>query len=192
MAGGARTQRVFNHEQAGINFERNNNMSVIAHTELKKLLKEGTIKIEPLDESLIGPASVDLHVGNRFIVYKKARGVFHVTDEADFLDITEEIVVKDHFVLMPGESVLALTQERVTLPENICGRLEGRSRFARLGLLVHITASFMQPGISNHQILEMYNASPFPLAIYPGTKICQFVFEYMIGTGKYQGRFANQ
>jgi len=167
-------------------------MSVIAQSELEKLIKAGTIKIEPFEESQIGPASIDLHIGNTFLVYKKVRGLCHVVEDADFEDITEEIKVKDYFVLMPGESVLALTKERVSLPDNICGRLEGRSRFARLGLLVHITASFMHPGISNHQVLEMYNASPFPLAIHPGTRICQFIFEYMEGTGHYKGRFINQ
>jgi dCTP deaminase len=167
-------------------------MTVLANSELKKLLKEGTIKVEPMDESQIGPASIDLHVGNTFIVYKKVRNMIHVDDDADFSKISEEITVKDYFLLMPGESVLSLTQEKVTLPDNICGRLEGRSRFARLGLLVHITASFMHPGISNHQVLEMYNASPFPLAIHPGTKICQFVFERTDGTGHYKGRFKNQ
>lgn len=167
-------------------------MSVIAQSELSRLIREGTIKIEPFDKSQIGPASVDLHVGNTFIVYKKARNIFHVVDDADFSEITEEIKVKDYFVLMPGESVLAYTLEKVTLPENICGRLEGRSKFARLGLLVHITASFMHPGISNRQILEMYNASPFPLAIHTGSKICQFIFEHTEGKGRYKGRFKNQ
>ncbi|HLD43891.1 MAG TPA: dCTP deaminase [bacterium] len=167
-------------------------MSVIAQSELRKLLKAGVIKVEPCDDSQIGPASIDLHVGNTFLVYKKARGICHVTDDANFEDITEEFTVNDYFVLMPGESVLAYTKEKVTLPDNICGRLEGRSRFARLGLLVHITASFMQPGISNRQILEMYNASQFPLAIHTGTRICQFIFEFTEGTGHYTGRFVNQ
>ncbi|MBU0506506.1 MAG: dCTP deaminase [bacterium] len=167
-------------------------MSVLAQTELRKLLKEGVIKVEPCEESQIGPASIDLHVGNTFLVYKKARGICHVTNDTNFEDITEELTVDDYFVLMPSESVLAYTKERVTLPDNMCGRLEGRSRFARLGLLVHITASFMQPGISNRQILEMYNASQFPLAIHAGTRICQFIFEYTEGTGHYDGRFVNQ
>lgn len=167
-------------------------MTVIAHSELSKLIDEGVIKIEPFDKSQIGPASIDLHVGSTFLVYKKVRELFHVVDDADFTNITEEIHVKDFFVLMPGESVLALTKERVMLPDNICGRLEGRSRFARLGLLVHITASFMHPGINNRQLLEMYNASPFPLAIHPNTRICQFVFEHTSGTGHYKGKFENQ
>lgn len=167
-------------------------MTVIAHSELIKLIDEGKIKIEPLDRAKIGPASVDLRVSDMFYVYKKARNIFHVVDDADFANITEEIKVKDYFALMPGESAMALTIERITLPDNICGRLEGRSKFARLGLLVHITASFMHPGISNHQLLEMYNASPFPLAIHPGTSICQFVFEYTEGRGHYKGRFRDQ
>jgi len=167
-------------------------MSVIARSELKKLIRAGTIRIEPFSDKQIGPASVDLHISNRFWVYDKVRDIFHVTDRADYRKVTREVRVKDYLVLMPGESVMGLTLERITLPDNICGRLEGRSRFARLGLMVHITASFMQPGISNHQVLEMYNASPMPLAIHPGTRICQFVFEYTVGRGKYRGRYSRQ
>jgi dCTP deaminase len=69
---------------------------------------------------------------------------------------------------------------------------EGRSRFARLGLFVHITAGFMQPGINNRQVLEIYNASSYPLELVPGTRICQFIFMKMSGTATYQGRFSNQ
>ena len=167
-------------------------MSVIAKSELKRLIRAGAIKIEPFSEKQIGPGSIDLHLANRFWVYKKVREIFHITESADFRQITQEVTVKDYFLLMPGESAMGMTVERITLPNNICGRLEGRSRFARLGLLVHITASFMQPGISNHQTLEMYNASPIPLAIHPGTRICQFVFEYTIGMGHYRGRFSRQ
>lgn len=167
-------------------------MSVIAQTELRKLIREGVIKIEPFSPSQIGPGSVDLHIGNKFLIYKKVRKIYHITDTSDYRKITHEIYVKDYFLLMPGESVMGMTMEKITLPDYICGRLEGRSRFARLGLLVHITASFMHPGISNHQFLEMYNASPIPLAIHPGTRICQFIFEYTIGRGHYRGRFAKQ
>ena len=167
-------------------------MSVIAHSELIKLLEKGTIKVEPLSMDQVGPGSIDLHLGDEFTVFKKVREVFHVTDESDYREITETLHVKDFFVLMPGESALAKTVEKISLPDTICGRLEGRSRFSRLGLLVHITASFMQPGISNHQVLEIYNASPIPLALHPGTTICQFIFEKMEGEGHYRGRFAHQ
>jgi len=167
-------------------------MSVIAQSELQKLIEEGQIKVEPFSMEQIGPGSIDLHLGNEFTVFKKVREVFHVNDETDYRVISDTITVNDFFVLMPGESALAKTVEKITLPDDICGRLEGRSRFSRLGLLVHITASFMHPGISNHQVLEMYNASPIPLAVHPGTRICQFVFEKTIGRGHYKGRFADQ
>ncbi len=167
-------------------------MSVIAKSELRKLIRDGTIKIDPFEPKQIGPGSVDLHLGDTFIIYKRVREIFHITDRADFREITREFKVKDYFLLLPWESVMGMTREKITLPDNICGRLEGRSRFARLGLLVHITASFMHPGIDNHQFLEMYNASPIPLAIHPGTRICQFVFEYTVGKGHYRGRFAHQ
>lgn len=74
----------------------------------------------------------------------------------------------------------------------LCDFAEGRSRFARLGLFVHITAGFMQPGINNRQVLEIYNASSYPLELVPGTRICQFIFMKMSGTAKYQGRFSHQ
>jgi len=167
-------------------------MSVIAHSELKRLIQEGVVKIEPFSEEQIGPGSVDLHISDTFFVFRKVRDIYHITNESDYRKVTQEIKVKDYFLLMPGESALGLTLEKITLPDDICGRLEGRSRFARLGLLVHITASFMHPGISNHQVLEMYNASPIPLAIHPGTSICQFVFEQMVGRGHYHGHFARQ
>lgn len=167
-------------------------MSVIAQSELKKLLREGVIKIEPFSEDQIGPGSVDLHLGNRFLSYKKVRDIYHITDQADYREITDEIEVDDYYLMLPGESAMGMTREKITLPDNICGRLEGRSRFARLGLLVHITASFMHPGIANRQFLELYNASPIPLAIHPGTRICQFVFEYTVGRGHYRGKFVSQ
>ena len=167
-------------------------MSVIAQSELERLLKEGVIKVEPFSMDQVGPGSIDLHLANEFTVFKKVREVLHINDETDYRTISDTIRVNDFFVLMPGEAALARTVERITLPDDICGRLEGRSRFSRLGLLVHITASFMHPGISNHQVLEMYNASPFPLAVHPGTRICQFVFEKTIGHGHYHGRFADQ
>lgn len=167
-------------------------MSVIAQSELEKLIGDGIIRIEPFSPDQIGPGSVDLHLGNVFLSYKKVRNIYHITDEADYREITERIKVDDYYLMLPGESAMGMTREKITLPDNICGRLEGRSRFARLGLLVHITASFMHPGISNHQFLELYNASPIPLAIHPGTKICQFVFEYTVGKGHYHGKFRRQ
>jgi dCTP deaminase len=88
--------------------------------------------------------------------------------------------------------ILGITKEKISLSEGISGRLEGRSRFARFGLAVHVTAGFMQPGISNQQVLEIVNLGHAPMALYPGTKICQFIFEACKGKARYQGRFVNQ
>ena len=169
-------------------------MAILARDEILRRMKAGIIRVEPFVEAQVGPASVDLHLGSEFRVFKRVRDIFHVTEAADYESVTDLITIDDgdYFVLMPGETAHGLTRERVTLPDNLCGWLQGRSRFARIGLMVHITASFMHPGIDNHQTLEMNNAGPMPLAIRPGIKICQFVFEETIGSGHYSGRFEHQ
>ena len=167
-------------------------MAILTHDEILRRIREGSIKIEPFREEQVGPASVDLHLGSKFRVFRTVQRVHHVGEEADFADISEVVDVEDHFILMPGQTVLGITLERVSLPNNLCGWLEGRSRFARLGLMVHITASFMQPGIDNHQVLEMTNAGPIPLALHPGIAVCQFIFEECLGEARYHGRFERQ
>jgi dCTP deaminase len=169
-------------------------MSILIGAEIGKALADRTIRIEPLDRSQIGPGSVDLTLGNDFRVFRKKFKVYHIRNDSRFEDITRSVQVKDgeFIVIKPGEMVLGITRERITLADNISGRLEGRSRFARFGLAVHVTAGFMHPGISNHQVLEIVNLGHGPLALYPGTRICQFVFERCDGHAKYQGRFAAQ
>ena len=169
-------------------------MSILIGSEIEKALASGSIRIEPLDRSQIGPGSVDLTLGNEFRVFRKMSKVYHVTNDSRFEDITRRVHVEDgsYLVIKPGEMILGITRERITLADNISGRLEGRSRFARFGLAVHVTAGFMHPGISNHQVLEIVNLGHAPLALYPGTRICQFVFEMCAGHAKYQGRFAEQ
>ncbi len=169
-------------------------MAVLTHNEIKKAIKRGKIKIEPYDESQIGPASIDLTLGNEFRTFKSHQAPYHVKNDANFEDITEKRVLKkgESIVVNPGEMILGITVEKITLSDDLCGRLEGRSRFARFGLAIHITAGFMQPGISNRQVLEIANLGRAPLALYPGTKICQFIFEQCQGKAKYQGRFEKQ
>lgn len=167
-------------------------MGVLTHDEILREIQAGHVEVEPFDEACVGPGSIDLHLGNEFRVFKKLHTIYHVTDTADFEEITELVRVDDFFVLMPGETVLGITTERLRLPPYLCGRLEGRSRFARLGLMVHITAGFMQPGINNRQVLEISNVSSVPLALHPGTRLCQFIFERTEGEATYHGRFAHQ
>ena len=98
----------------------------------------------------------------------------------------------DEFVIHPGEFVLGITKEQVKLPEDVCGWLSGRSRFARLGLVVHVTAAFIQPGINNKQVLEIKNLGNSDLILKPGLKICQLILERTEGKAKYKGKFKKQ
>ncbi|MEW6284487.1 MAG: dCTP deaminase [Candidatus Eremiobacterota bacterium] len=165
---------------------------ILTRDEILKEVEKGALKIDPFDPALVGPGSVDLHLGDKFRTFKKLHTIYHVTNDSDFEEITELVTVTDYFVLMPQETVLAVTRERITLPPYLCGWLEGRSRFARLGLMVHITAGFMQPGLNNRQVLEISNVSSVPLALHPGTRLAQFIFQRTEGEAMYQGRFANQ
>lgn len=169
-------------------------MSVLIGKEIEKALKNKSIIIEPLDKSQIGPGSIDLTLGNDFRVFKKQTKTYHVKNDSRFQDMTRDVRIKDggYIVVKPGEMILGITKERITLADNISGRLEGRSRFARFGLSVHVTAGFMHPGISNHQVLEIVNLGHGPLALYPGTRLCQFIFEKCSGHATYQGRFVRQ
>jgi dCTP deaminase len=167
-------------------------MGVLTRDAILAEIRAGHVVITPFEEDQVGPGSVDLHLGNEFRVFKKMHCIYDVTNHADFNEITDLVRVDDAFVLMPGETVLGITVEKVHLPPYLCGWLEGRSRFARLGLMVHITAGFMQPGINNRQVLEMSNVSSVPLALHPGTRICQFIFMRTEGQATYQGTFVHQ
>lgn len=169
-------------------------MSILVGRELAAAIEGGEITIDPLELAQIGPGSVDLTLGNDFRTFKKQTGLCHVHNESDFADVTEAVSVEDgdFITIAPCEMILGITRERITLADTIAGWLEGRSRFARFGLAVHVTAGFMQPGISNRQALEIVNLGHKTLALYPGTRICQFVFERCLGEAKYAGRFMDQ
>lgn len=169
-------------------------MAILTRDEIKKAIDQGLVKVEPLDESQIGAGSIDLTLGNDFRIFKRHRDVYHIKDDSNFEDVTEVISIQDGeaIIIKPDEMILGITREKITLAENYCGWLEGRSRFARFGLAIHVTAGFMHPGISNHQVLEIVNLGHTPLALYPGTRICQFIFEKCIGRAKYTGRFESQ
>jgi dCTP deaminase len=167
-------------------------MGVLTREEILKEIRQGTIEINPFEEDQVGPGSIDLRLGNEFRVFKKLRNACAVEDHITLEDLTERIEIKDTFTLMPGETVLGITHERIKLPANICGWLEGRSRFARMGLVIHMTAGFVQPGINNRQVLEIGNLAPFPLVLRPGVRICQIVLERTEGEASYHGRFMDQ
>lgn len=166
-------------------------MGVLTREEILKEIRQGTIEIEPFEENQVGPGSVDLHLGREFRVFKKLRNACVVEDSISVEALTE-LEAEESFTLMPGETVLGITHERIKLPDTICGWLEGRSRFARMGLVIHMTASFVQPGINNRQVLEIGNLAPFPLVLKPGVRICQVILERTEGKASYQGKFKDQ
>jgi dCTP deaminase len=167
-------------------------MGVLTREELLRAIDSGTVAIDPFQEDQVGPGSVDLHLGREFRVFKKLRNACVVEDRIDLDALTDRVEVEDSFTLMPGETVLGITQERIRLPANVCGWLEGRSRFARMGLVIHMTASFVQPGVDNRQVLEIGNLAPFPLVLKPGVRICQIILERTEGEASYRGRFMHQ
>jgi dCTP deaminase len=156
-------------------------------------INKGNINISPFDIKNLGPASYDLALGNSLRVFVPQATPYAVHNEADFNDLTKLVEIDESgYTMKPGEAVLGVTVENIALATHIAGWLEGRSRFARLGLMVHISSPFMQPGINNREVLEIANLGPTPLTILPGTKICQFVFEYCQGSAAYSGRFKTQ
>lgn len=167
---------------------------ILTHDKILEEIEKGNIAINPFSKAQVGPASVDLHLGNAFRRFKHHNEVFPVKEEAKAETITELVKLKegDFLLLKPQETVLGITKEKITLSPDICGWIEGRSRFARIGLGVHITSGFIQPGIDNYQVLEITNLSPTPLALYPNTRICQIVFERCEGEAKYKGEFKDQ
>lgn len=169
-------------------------MSVLGRTAILQAIQEGAITITPYTPELVGPASVDLTLASTFRVFRKVHQVIEVREHTDYREFTDKIEVPSgqHILIMPGETILGITRERLRLGPGLCGWLEGRSRFARLGLMVHISAPFMGPGIDSQQVLEMSNFGPAPLAVYPGLAVCQFVFQQLVGNEHYQGRFAGQ
>lgn len=169
-------------------------MSLLARSELIKLIRSGELKVEPFEESQVGAGSIDLRLGNDFRVFRKGARSLRVTDEADYERITEAIRVEDgeELLVRPGELLNGITKEKLTLPESLAAFIEGRSSLARVGLITHLSSGFIHPGTSNRTVLEIANVSPVPLRITPGTRICQVIFLEVKGRGKYRGRFARQ
>ena len=167
-------------------------MAVLTHDEIKKELERGRLIFSPpITDDQISVASVDLHLAPEFRVFENRNAALDLREQTDYMDITKEVQA-DELLVKPGETVLGITAERITIPSDMCGWLEGRSRFARLGLLIHISAGFIQPGVNNRQVLEITNLSPNPLVLHAGERLCQIIFQRCEGEATYQGRFTSQ
>jgi dCTP deaminase len=150
---------------------------VLSDRTIKEELAKGRIVIDPLDPSDIQPASVDLHLDRKLLVFRNTRQPY-IDVRKDLPDLTEieEIPDDTPFILHPGEFVLASTLESVTLPDDVVARLEGKSSLGRIGLLIHSTAGYVDPGWSGHLTLELSNVANLPVTLYYRMKIGQISF----------------
>jgi dCTP deaminase len=158
------------------------------------------ISVEPYDEAMIQPSSIDFRLDRYFRVFENHRYP-HIDPAADQSDLTRMVEPDgdEPFILHPGEFVLGSTHEVVTLPDDIAARVEGKSSLGRLGLLTHATAGFVDPGFSGHVTLELANVATLPIKLYPGMKIGQLCFfrlsspaEHPYGSAKYGSRYQGQ
>jgi len=158
------------------------------------------IKVEPYDESMIQPSSIDIRLDRFFRVFENHKYP-HIDPAADQSDLTRMVEPEgdDAFILHPGEFVLGSTYEVVTLPDDLAARVEGKSSLGRLGLLTHATAGFVDPGFSGHVTLELANVATLPIKLYPGMKIGQLCFFRLstpslhpYGSAKYGSRYQGQ
>ena len=159
---------------------------ILSDRSLREQLAAGRVVIEPLDDSLIQPSSVDVRISNLFRVFRNhARGVIDVKQDLQNLTELIEIPADDGgvgdeaFMLHPGEFVLGSTLERIAVPDDLVGRVEGKSSLGRLGLLIHSTAGFIDAGFDGHITLELANVASLPITLYPGMKIGQVSFMQM-------------
>lgn len=173
---------------------------ILSDRDIREAISSGRVGIDPFDEGDIQPSSVDLHVDRLFRTFHNARHPY-IDVKKPMEDLTELIEVEDDepFILHPGEFVLGSTAEYVKLPNDLVARLEGKSSLGRLGLLIHSTAGYVDPGFQGHLTLELSNVANLPITLYPGMKIGQISFfqltspaENPYGSGavgsKYQGQ----
>jgi dCTP deaminase len=159
---------------------------ILSDRTLREQLAAGRIVIEPLDETLIQPSSIDVRISHLFRVFRNhTSAVIDVKRDQTGLTELVEMPVDEHgvgheaFMLHPGEFVLGSTLERVAVPDDLVGRVEGKSSLGRLGLLIHSTAGFIDAGFDGHITLELANVASLPITLYPGMKIGQISFMHM-------------
>ena len=173
---------------------------LLSDRDIKAEINSGRVKVEPFTDAMVQPSSVDVRLDRFFRVFENHK--YSVIDPSiEQADLTREVAVSSdaHFILHPGEFVLASTYEVITLPDDIAGRLEGKSSLGRLGLLTHSTAGFIDPGFSGHITLELSNVANLPVKLFPGMKIGQLCLiklsspaEHPYGSAVYGSRYQGQ
>lgn len=150
---------------------------ILSDATIRAEIASGRIVVDPFDDAMVQPSSIDVRLDDRFLVFRShTRAVIDV--KQDLSDLTEMVKAPDGepFILHPGEFVLGATAERVALPDDIVGRIEGKSSLGRLGLLIHTTAGFVDAGFEGFLTLELSNVATLPITLYPGMKIGQISF----------------
>ena len=150
---------------------------VLSDRTIRELIEAGRLRVEPYDALAIQPSSIDLRLDRRFRVFRSTRHS-HIDPRQEQPDLTELVTLADGepFVLQPGQFCLGNTWEEITLPDDVVGRLEGKSSLGRLGLVIHCTAGYVDPGFRGHLTLELSNAASLPILLYPRMKIGQLSF----------------
>ena len=173
---------------------------LLSDRDLKAALASGRMALTPYDESMVQPSSIDVRLDRFFRVFANHRYT-HIdpAEQQDDLTSLVEPDGDDPFVLHPGEFVLGSTFEMVTLPDDLAGRLEGKSSLGRLGLLTHSTAGFIDPGFTGHITLELSNVANLPITLWPGMKIGQLCLfrltspaSHPYGSSVYGSRYQGQ
>lgn len=159
-------------------------MAILSDTDIKKNLETGKIIIDPLEDAdvQIQPSSVDLRIGREFKGFKIIRKpVIDPMDKSDLESYMESFYVDEGepFIIHPGEFALATTYETIKVPHDLVARVEGRSSMGRLGITMHVTAGYIDPGFHGKITLEISNIGKMPVALYTGQRVCQIVFETM-------------
>ncbi|CAB4790001.1 unannotated protein [freshwater metagenome] len=173
---------------------------LLSDRDIAKEIQAGRVKVEPFEQAMIQPSSVDVRLDRFFRVFENHK--YSVIDPSiEQGELTREVAVApdEFFILHPGEFVLASTYEVISLPDDIAGRLEGKSSLGRLGLLTHSTAGFIDPGFSGHITLELSNVANLPVKLFPGMKIGQLCLiklsspaEHPYGSALYGSRYQGQ
>ena len=173
---------------------------LLSDRDIRSEINAGRVAVEPFEEAMIQPSSVDVRLDKFFRVFENHK--YSVIDPSiEQAELTREVVAEggEAFILHPDEFVLASTYEVITLPDDIAGRLEGKSSLGRLGLLTHSTAGFIDPGFSGHITLELSNVANLPVKLFPGMKIGQLCLiklsspaEHPYGSAQYGSRYQGQ
>lgn len=173
---------------------------LLSDRDIRAELESGHVGLDPYNPDMVQPASIDVRLDRYFRVFENHRYP-HIDPAAEQPGLTRliETTGDEPFVLHPGEFVLASTHERITLPDDVASRLEGRSSLGRLGLLTHSTAGWIDPGFTGHVTLELSNTATLPIKLWPGMKIGQLCLfrlssraEYPYGSTAYGSRYQDQ